>query len=300
MVNKKDADNETPGKLERVFYFLSQRWSLLLWPLLFAWLLYLRWLIIRWSWDFALPAERNSFIAQQAFNGLVFTAVVVQALIYGGQLRVMGVSFKPRLRVMDVRAENLEAGKEPIFIVWIKNEGATDANGVRLHLRVSVGHPRPIDAPLAKKTGENVVTIHAGQEESYFVPWGGPITEEQLKEMNRKGGRVTVSGYYKPRWAPRKDFSYRYYPLENRPKGVPQFLPSDFDTGLTTVITTGAARLKLEPHPPDVITTDQTPNGIHSEALPPMQDDISIENAPAPQEKENKKIEGEQSNSDPN
>ena len=226
--------------------------------------------------------ERIKFVTDAVPNILIFAAVLIQARIYQlqwrvmrDQVRIMGVAYDPRLRVTDVRVENFRAGGEPVFIVLIKNEGATDARDTSLNIRVSFGHP--IEGTLAQKWKEpQTVTVSAGQEQTYIVPWDSPIKQEHIDGFNNKTTPLTVSGFIRLKGRDPKKFCYRYYPIKGeRPKGVPQFVPCDFDTGLARVVTPQAARLKLTAHAPDVISQPK-PSGeskAQEETKPDSKDD---------------------------
>lgn len=191
---------------------------------------------------------------ESMFSLAIVDVIVVHAIMYykqakevNKQTEVLSVALQPSLRITDVRIEDFEEGKEPVFIVSIKNDGRIDARNVSLGIRVSVG--RPIEGALAKKLAKNIVTIPAGQEQHYFVPWEQEITQEHIKRFNNKKAPLKVSGTLKIGSAEEMSFCYRYYAWRGeRPKGVPQFVPCDFDTRLTTVVTPGTAHLKAGSH----------------------------------------------------
>lgn len=150
----------------------------------------------------------------------------------------------PRLQITHVKVSSLQPEKEPIFMVSIKNVGATDAVGVMIDLRVSFG--RPVESTLAQKLSKpQTVSIPSGQEQTYVIPWDQPVKQKHIDRLNKVP--LIVSGFIKLSGEKEREFCYRYYPLRGeRPLGVPEFVPCDFDTRLTRVVTPGTARLTAE------------------------------------------------------
>lgn len=204
---------------------------------------------------------RVKFFSDSTLNLFIVLAVIAQVLIYRkqwdsmrDQVRIMGVAFDPRLRITSVRVENLEAGKEPVFMVSIINEGATDARDVELNIRVNLAEE---DALAVKWSSPQIVTIPAGQEQDYFVPWRSPLTQERIDTFNKS---VKVSGYFKLADTKKQDFCYRYYPWKGeRPKGVAQFIPCDFDPALTTVVKVRGIEVKTAVGTIGVVIEKSTP-----------------------------------------
>ena len=160
------------------------------------------------------------------------------------QVKIIGIAVEPRLRISNVRVEDFEVGKWPVFIVSIANEGATDARDVWLQLRVNFRE----GGTLAQKWSRpQIVTISARQEQHYFLEWNNPLTQEGLEAKTLK-----VSGIIKIGDSEAIKFCYRYYRWKGkRPEGVSQFVPCDFDPGLTYVQTHESFRLKLESQTPE-------------------------------------------------
>ncbi len=183
------------------------------------------------------------FITGNLLNVLLFVVILFQTYIYRRQTRIMGVAYDPRLQITSVRVVNLKPEEEPIFIVSVKNIGAIDARGVVVNLRVSFG--RPVESILAQKLSEpQTVTIAAGQEQTYAIPWDQPVKQGHIDRLNKVP--LIVSGFIKLRDEKEREFCYRYYPLKGeRPPGVPEFIPCDFDIRLTRIVTPGTAGLKV-------------------------------------------------------
>lgn len=172
------------------------------------------------------------FITGNLLNALIFAAIVTQAYIYHGQLRVMSVAFEPRLRITSVRAEGFEIGMGPAFIVSIINDGAMDAEAVELSIEVRLTKEA---TPVVKWSHPQTVTIPAHQEHHYPVPWRSPLTQELLDGFNNNVP-LEITGYFKL-GDNRTDFCYRYYPWQGkRPQGVSQFIPSDFSPAITHIV----------------------------------------------------------------
>lgn len=75
--------------------------------------------------------ERVKFFSENALSLTVLAAIAVQTYInrkqwesMDRQVQIMGVAVDPRLRVTDVRIEDFQVGKEPVFVVSIINDGA--------------------------------------------------------------------------------------------------------------------------------------------------------------------------------
>lgn len=186
--------------------------------------------------------ERTKFFTGNLLNLVIGLAVMAQVLIYRkqwdsmrDQVRIMGVAFNARLRITNVRVEDFEAGKEPVFIVSIINEGATDAKDVALNMRVELAEE---ERHAVKWSNPQVVTIHAGQEQHYFVPARSLLTQERIDDFNNSAVPLRVTGFFQLRDSKQKEFCYRYYPWgkTKRPAGVSQFIPCDFNPALTHVV----------------------------------------------------------------
>lgn len=114
--------------------------------------------------------------------------------IMNEQLALERAKTNPRLQITDVRVDNLKPDESPIFMISIKNVGAIDATNALINLRVSFG--KPIEGALAKKLkNPQTVTIPAGQEHTYAVPWSDPVTKEHLERLQKVP--LTVSGFTK-------------------------------------------------------------------------------------------------------
>jgi|GEM_PF-6744391 len=193
--------------------------------------------LVYWSRAFAIQTERYAFIAQQMFNVFLLTAVIVQALIYHGQLKAMSVSIEPRLRIANVETTPFETGRTPIFIVTLVNEGATDAENVAMYLK----------AETDIRTGthwheQQIVTIPAHGKREYFIRWLGPLESPLIKEVSDGFRTMKVTGYYEYDKGQRVEFCYKYWPwpfLEPRPDRLPQFVPCDLGTTQNFFVTVG-------------------------------------------------------------
>ena len=82
----------------------------------------------------------------------------------------------PRLRVSNIRMENFEAGKSPIFITTVANAGDIDATGVELHIGINFGDGRAF-----QWIDPQTVMIPARGEESYPVRTGASLSEQDMR-----------------------------------------------------------------------------------------------------------------------
>jgi hypothetical protein len=149
------------------------------------------------------------------------------------QVEIIGIAVEPHLIITDVRAEDLKVGKEPVFIVSIMNDGATDAKGVVLSIQVNMEER----GWKTKWRDPQVVTIPARQTQHYFVPWRRTLDEELIDAINTRTTSVKVSGYFKLGEGPQTDFCYIYYPWKGtRPDQISQFIPCDFSPALKSLV----------------------------------------------------------------
>ena len=156
------------------------------------------------------------------------------------QVEIMGIAVEPRLRVANVRATNFVVGGLPIFIVTFVNEGATEARNVEIKLELQKGDETPVFW-----TRQQNVTIPANGKEDYPIRWPSLLRREDIDGFN-DNIPLRVLGYFVHQTTTTK-FCYRYYPWSfgNRPEGLPQFFPCDFDPGLTVTMTGLSGNLGL-------------------------------------------------------
>jgi hypothetical protein len=161
----------------------------------------------------------------------VLTAIVVQIYIAHQQWRVMGIAIEPRVRITNITIENLIAGQRPVIILEIANEGATDAKDVGLHIRADV------PGGGAKWSDERTVTIAAHSKQKHFLPWPHIATSIPYKRLRK----LQVSGYFRLNNQHPNEFCFQYYWWNegDRPNGLPDFLPCDFDPSITTLVDSG-------------------------------------------------------------
>jgi uncharacterized membrane protein len=214
------------------------------------------------SADFADLATRMTFMMGSALNLAVFLAILAQACIYWGQrnlmhkqweamqaglnetrrmvtsaeeqakavkeqVEIMGIAIEPRLRITNVRIVNLKAEERPAFIIWIVNEGATDAKNVKFYMRVALGTEEQ------HWSREQTITIPARKEEHYWIAWSNTLGQNDIDAINGSIP-VKVTGYFNIENRGQQEFCYRYYPWKGRrPRNVSQFIPCDFNPGLT-------------------------------------------------------------------
>lgn len=219
------------------------------------------------------PSERLKYWTENILSLFVLAAIVAQAVIYfqqrqlmQGQLRIMSVAVEPRLRITNVRVENLEAEREPAFIVSIMNDGATDAKDVTLNIRVNL---REGDRLAMKWSRPQVVTIPARQEQHYFLQWRTALEQELIDDINGSAP-LKVSGYFQLPNQEQREFCYMYYPWRGeRPKGISQFIPCDFNPSLTHVMKAQTGQFKLTGGLADLTVTRAIQQEQKSEKNPP-------------------------------
>jgi regulator of replication initiation timing len=167
-----------------------------------------------------------------------------------GQLEIMRLALEPRLRIAEVKAEGFEIGQIPVFILSLLNDGATDARDVAIHLSSQIGDKNPSGV---RRNREQIITIPAHAMERVFVRWTGALTQEQIDQVNN-GTPLQVSGYFKQTNTEPVPFCYKYHPWTGeRPDGVPQFVPCDFDPTLDIFVTIPPAHLSVSTQATTVI-----------------------------------------------
>lgn len=143
----------------------------------------------------------------------------------------------PRLYIEGVRAHGLKHEKRPVFIVTIVNDGGGPAKNVEVSIRVE----GKTDAPGVvghKFSRPQFISIPANSRKQCSVVWTSVLHQQDIDRFN-SGSPLLVMGHFKY-GKTTEPFSYRYYPwpeTEDRPEGLDQFIPSDFDPGLTILMT---------------------------------------------------------------
>jgi len=140
----------------------------------------------------------------------------------------------PRLHIEGVRVSDFEVGKQPWFFIKVTNSGPKAAEDVMISMRVESGLSTGTVGAKWKK--EQTVTIPANSSRKYFIKWAERLTDDAYQGF-KMFVPLSVSGYYKMRETQQVEYCYKYNPcIEPRPKGVPEFIPCDFDPGLTVLI----------------------------------------------------------------
>ena len=184
--------------------------------------------------------ERTKFFTGNLLNLVVSLAVIAQVLIYRNQWQIERARIDQRLRVAEVRAENFEVGKRPIFIVTIANDGLIDATDVRIHMGVEMDTDKELNW-----IHDPIVTIPASGKEHFFILSSSWLEQPHIDGFNNTVP-LKVVGYFDYWPVGRKDFCYRYLPWDGqRPEKIPQFLPCDFEPRLNTTLHLSAGVMAL-------------------------------------------------------
>jgi hypothetical protein len=178
--------------------------------------------------------DRVQFVTGNLVNALIFIAILGQIYIYhkqwvsmDKQVQILSIAIEPRLRITNVRIVNLKAEERPTFIIWIINEGATDAKNVKFYMRAAIGTEEQ------HWSREQIITIPARKEEHYWIAWSSTLGQNDIDAIN-SSIPVKVTGYFNIENRGQQEFCYRYYPWKNRrPRDISQFIPCDFNPGLT-------------------------------------------------------------------
>jgi hypothetical protein len=175
-----------------------------------------------------------------------FGAGLWQAFIARGQLKA---ATSPRLHIEGVRLENFEIGKVPYFFIKIVNTGPVAAENIVVNMRLQYGVVADSKNVGNKWSREQTVTIPPNGNREYFVKGSELTATEYLGFTDNIPLRVT--GYYQIPGCKKQDYCYKYYPSEerNRPKGVPEFIPCDFNPGQTSLVVPTGQEIKSSVRP---------------------------------------------------
>ena len=182
--------------------------------------------------------------------GVVIGVAVV--IIYGKQLSTMrgqlaemktagtateqqvALASRARLHIDGVRVADFASGMEPVFFVKIVNSGPVAAENVAVSIRVETSEGG------AKYTGgEHRIMIPAHDSREYFIRWASRLNDTLVNGF-KSDTPLSVSGYFEYE-GKRTEYCYKYNACSGeRPQGVPEFIPCDFDTR-RTILATGKA-----------------------------------------------------------
>jgi hypothetical protein len=166
----------------------------------------------------------------------LITSILATRAFYISRAQFM-LATNPRLRIEGVRAEGLKHGGRPVFIVTLVNDGRAPAENVEVHMRVE-GETSDTDTIGHKMRKPQLITVPADSKKKFWIVWKSALHQQEVDRFNL-GGHLNVSGYFKYGNKAEEKFSYRYFPwsgAEERPEGIDQFIPSDFDPSLTIVM----------------------------------------------------------------
>jgi hypothetical protein len=181
------------------------------------------------------------------FAFLAFVVAALQAKYLKKQLRV---ATSARLSVEGVRMVKFEIGEKPVFFVKIVNSGPADAEKVMVDIRVE---PAKAGVNGVKySAGAQPIDIPANSCREYFIELKERLTAEVQDGIKNKNWPLRVTGFTQESGQEQKDYDYRYYPWNPRPKDVPEFIPSEFNTRRTTLIIPAVADTTEEALAPTV------------------------------------------------
>lgn len=157
-----------------------------------------------------------------------------QRLLMERQTDILGVAVDPRLRVTGVWLhDDFHVGNTPTVSVEIANEGAIDAVNVEIDIRVQTPGTGIVGM---KWRRPQTVTISAHDRQRYFLRWHVPLSERDLGKLDD----FRLTGSYQLPGKPAQTFCFKFYTWEGvRPNGLSQFIPCDYDPGLTVLVGEG-------------------------------------------------------------
>jgi hypothetical protein len=177
---------------------------------------------------------------------LATTVLAAGAFVYSW--RQLNLTTSPRVYIAGVRVEGLKHGEWPVFFVTLANDGNGPAKDVEINLRVE-GETNAENIAGHKWSRPQRVTIQANSQRDFFVTWTHALHEQGVERFESAKAGLLVMGHF-THAKQRQDFKYRYYPWPGtgqRPEGVPQFIPVDFDPGTTVLIKSkGSAKIQFD------------------------------------------------------
>ena len=140
-----------------------------------------------------------------------------------------------RLHIEGVRVADFSSGLEPVFFVKIVNSGPVAAEDVAVNIRVESSEGG------AKYTGgDHRIMVPAHDSREYFIKWPSRLNDTLVNGF-KSDIPLRVSGHFEY-GGKRTEYCYRYNASQGeRPSGVPEFIPCDFDTRRTVLVTGKAA-----------------------------------------------------------
>jgi hypothetical protein len=201
----------------------------------------------------------NGFLAIVGFTGVRYARRTLATL-----KRQVEVT-EPRLHIDCVRAANFKYGQSPVFFVRVINSGIITAENVMIGMEAAIDPGK-----IVRYQKDQVIAIPADGSRECFIRSEMVLDQNRLAAYDNGDIPLRISGYVK--WSGKTaEYCYKYnpWPSGNRPKGVPVFVPCDFETGENTAIkieaampimSAGLSAVKIEAPSPEAPENINGPN----------------------------------------
>jgi len=184
-----------------------------------------------WTLVFVAVAALGAIGAYLA-NRREARAAEKQVGIMGDQLKhdrdKFNTTMRPYLDVEGVRIS--DSSLSPIvFFVQIANHGPVQANDVRVSIEVDYR----TGSTATYSGGPHTVNIPANSSREHFIASGFTLNDEMLDQLERRDAPLVVSGVVSHEQTNYSEkYCYKWYAWPhagNRPKGLPLFVPCEFN-----------------------------------------------------------------------
>jgi hypothetical protein len=145
-------------------------------------------------------------------------------LVLRRQIRALS---RPRLYVDSLRFTGLVAGSRPVFFVRVANAGPEDA------YKVTVTMSAVYQGGGGKAGTPQTMTVPSHGSREYFVRWQNALTTAVRDDILSGSSKLCVKISIEQENGESEKHCYQYQPWdEDRPSGVPDFVPCDLDSQL--------------------------------------------------------------------
>jgi hypothetical protein len=166
--------------------------------------------------------------------------------------REVAFATSARVYVDGLDVTNFTPGQEPMFFLNIGNAGRVAAENVEVHIEIS--HTNGRTTPVKP----NIIAIPAESVRPYFVRGSFVIPDGPIGLV---GWELSITGTVTHKGHQPITVCYKYNPwlANERPPGVPLFVPCDFDQRRHLTLLAGPAAIQIVSDTSAVIS--HTPNG---------------------------------------
>lgn len=182
------------------------------------------------------PVWALVLVASCGIGAALWTVALLRRQIRAGSV--------PRLHLDGIRFTGLVPGSRPVFFVRIGNAGPTDA------YKVTVSISAVYQGGGGKAGAPQTMTIPAHGSREFFVRWQNALTSAVRDDILGGSSKLCVKVAVQLGDGEPQKHCYQFHPWDNdRPPGVPDFVPCDLDVQLGGFTTGRASRLATDDVP---------------------------------------------------